>query len=97
MIYFSAYVVNILFDDLMYCGRQWPAAYINLMKITHQFQVKTEPNFTGSRKKNCKHKGRAYEINNITSPSQKALNVPAGFTSVNALTFVCDPHHMELT
>ena len=28
--------------DLVYCGRPWPAAYINIIQNTHQIQVLTE-------------------------------------------------------
>ena len=30
-------------NNVIYCGRPWPAAYININVNTHQFQVLTEP------------------------------------------------------
>ena len=29
--------------DQCYCGRPWPAAYINIIQNTHQIQVLTKP------------------------------------------------------
>ena len=33
---------NLIYPSHAYCGRPWPAAYINIIQNTHQIQVLTE-------------------------------------------------------
>ena len=38
----EAVYLTSIFSTLSYCGRPWPAAYLNINQNTHQIQVLTE-------------------------------------------------------